>query len=51
MIPCLNVCVSDATEKAVQYEAALDLVPDPGKARIELLSTLPLFHRAPQHLA
>jgi hypothetical protein len=32
-------------------EAALDFVPDPGKARIELLSTLLVFHGAPRHLA
>jgi hypothetical protein len=51
MVRCLNVFVGDAAEKAMLHEPALDFVPDPGKARIELLSALLVFHGAPRHLA
>jgi hypothetical protein len=51
MICCLNVSVSDAAKKAMLHKPPLDFVPDPGKARIELLSTLLLFHGTPHRLA
>ncbi|MEO7208252.1 MAG: hypothetical protein ABI145_16065 [Steroidobacteraceae bacterium] len=44
MIGCLDVSVCDASEKAMLHKPTLDFVPDPGKGRIELLSTLLLFH-------
>jgi hypothetical protein len=46
MIGGLNVSINDAAEESMDHEPALDVVPDPGKGRIELLSTLFIFHSA-----
>jgi hypothetical protein len=35
----LNVSVSDGSEKPVDYEAPLNVMPDSGKSGVKLLST------------
>src|SRR5216684_508456 len=50
MIPCLNVPINDGAEKSMDYKPPLDVMPDSGEGRIELLSTLLLFHGALHHL-
>jgi len=44
MILSLNVSISDAAEESVDYEPALDVMPDPGQGRIKLLSALLIYH-------
>jgi len=46
MIPCLNVSINDAAEESMDDQPALDVMPDSDEGRIELLSTLFIFHGA-----
>jgi len=46
MIGRLEVPIGDAAEKSMNHQPALDVMPDPGEGRIELLPTLFMFHGA-----
>jgi hypothetical protein len=49
MVLGVNISVSDAAEKAMLHKPALDFMSDPGKSRIELLSTVIFIHGTPHH--
>jgi len=46
MIRGFNVPINDAAEESMDHKPALNIVPDPGEGRIELLPTLFMFHGA-----
>jgi hypothetical protein len=43
MIRRLEILITDGTEKPVNHEPALDVMPDSGQSRVEFLSILAIL--------